>query len=61
MTEVRELGEEEIKRISLRVRNAIVANFGKRGASFIRSNSDILTIILKETWMGVCEELERPK
>lgn len=60
MTEVRELGEEEIKRISVRVRQAVLGKFHARGAALLMTNADIVTVILKETWKGIREELERP-
>ncbi len=60
MTEVRELGEEQIKRISMRVRKAVTSGYGARGATFMFTHADVVTTILKETWKGIREELERP-
>lgn len=59
MTEVRELGEEEIKRVSVKVRKAVTEKFGTRGATFMMTHIDIVTVILRATWIAIREELER--
>ena len=59
MTEVRELGEEEIKRVSVKVRSAVIDQFGVRGATFLLAHADVVTVILRATWIGIREELER--
>lgn len=59
MSDVQELGLEQISRVSEKVRKAVMDTFGMRGAEFLVRHGDIVTVILRETWIAIREELER--
>lgn len=56
---IAELGEKEIQRVAVRVRQAVRQYMGPGASSFLLTYADVLLVILRETWLGIRHELEQ--